>query len=63
MLLVKKKEGSTRLCVDYRQWIMVTIVIKYPLQRIDELMDRLVDEYVFSISEFRLDDFQDSGEG
>ena len=33
LLLVKKKEGSTKLCVDYQQFIKVVIEIKYPLQR------------------------------
>jgi len=39
MLLVKKKDGGTRLCVDYFQLNMLTIKNKYPLPRIDELMD------------------------
>ena len=48
MLLVKKKDGSMRLCVDYRQLNKVTIKNKYPLPRIDDLMDQLVDARVFS---------------
>ena len=39
VLLVKKKDGSMRLCVDYRQLNKVTIKNKYPLPRIDDLMD------------------------
>ncbi|XP_027357511.1 uncharacterized protein LOC113866910 [Abrus precatorius] len=39
ILLVKKKDGSMRLCVDYRQLNNVTIKNKYPLPRIDDLMD------------------------
>jgi hypothetical protein len=39
VLLVKKKEGTMRLCIDYRQLNKVTIKNKYPLPRIDDLMD------------------------
>jgi len=42
VLLVKKKDGSMRLCVDYRQLNKVTIKNQYPLPRIDDLMDQLV---------------------
>ena len=41
VLLVKKKDGSMRLCVDYRQLNKVTIKNKYLLPRIDDLMDQL----------------------
>ncbi|XP_020999514.1 uncharacterized protein LOC110281532 [Arachis duranensis] len=37
VLLVKKKDGGMRLCVDYRQLNKVTIKNKYPLPRIDDL--------------------------
>ena len=37
MLLVKKKDGSMRLCIDYRQLNKVTIKNRYPLPRIDDL--------------------------
>jgi len=39
VLLEKKKDGSSRLCVDYRQLNKMTIKNKYPLPRIDDLMD------------------------
>lgn len=39
MLLVKKKDGSMRLFVDYRQLDKVTIKNMYPLSRVDDLMD------------------------
>jgi len=48
VLLVKKKDGSMRLCIDYRQLNKVTIKNKYPLLRIDDLMDQLVGARVFS---------------
>jgi len=47
-LLVKKKDGSSRLCVDYRQLNKMTIKNKYPLPRIDDLMDQLHGAVVFS---------------
>ena len=37
VLFVKKKDGSMRLCVDYRALNEVTIKNKYPLPRIDDL--------------------------
>lgn len=42
MLLVKKKYGNMMLYVDYRQLNKVTIKNKYPLMKIDDLMDQLV---------------------
>ena len=39
MLLVKKIDDIMRLCVDYQQLNKVTIKSKYPLPRIDDLMD------------------------
>ncbi|XP_025661796.1 uncharacterized protein [Arachis hypogaea] len=41
VLLVKKKDGGMQLCVDYRQLNKVTVKNKYPLPRIDDLMDQL----------------------
>jgi len=48
MLLVKKKDGTSQLCVDYRQLNKLTIMNKYPLPRIDDLMDQLSGPTVFS---------------
>jgi len=42
MLLVKKNDGSMRLCVDYRQLNKATIKNRYPIPRIDDLIDHLV---------------------
>ena len=37
VLFVKKKEGSLRLCIDYRQLNKITMRNKYPLPHIDDL--------------------------
>jgi hypothetical protein len=47
VLFVKKKDGSLRMCVDYRQLNEVTIKNKYPLPRIDDLFDQLNGARVF----------------
>lgn len=41
MLFVKKKDGTMRLCIDYRQLNKVTICNKYSLPLIDNLFDQL----------------------
>ena len=48
VLLVKKKDGRSRLCVDYRQLNKVTVKNRYPLLRIDDLMDQFRGAAVFS---------------
>jgi len=48
ILLVKKKDGIMRLCVDYRQPKKITIKNKYPLPRIDDLMEQLRCVVVYS---------------
>lgn len=54
MLLMKKKDGSMRLCVDYRQLNKVTIKNKYPFPRINDHMDQLVGDCVSSKIDLRL---------
>ena len=41
MLFVKKKDGTLRLCIDYRQLNKLKIKNKYLLPRIDDLFDQL----------------------
>ena len=41
VLFVMKKDGSFRMCIDYRQLNKVTIKNKYPLPRIDDFFDQL----------------------
>jgi len=53
VLLVKKKDGSSRLCVDYQQLNKLTIKNKYLLPRIDDLLDQLRGAAVFSKIDLR----------
>ena len=41
MVLVKKKDGTLRMCIDYRALNKKAIKNRYPIPRIDELMDGL----------------------
>ncbi|CAN4106456.1 unnamed protein product [Withania somnifera] len=47
VLFVKKKDGTLRICIDYRRLNKVTMNNKYPLPRIDDLFDRLRGTAVF----------------
>jgi len=48
VLFVKKKDGSLRMCVDYRGLNKITRKNRHPLPRIDELIDRLRTAKCFS---------------
>ncbi|KAA3474075.1 RNA-directed DNA polymerase-like protein [Gossypium australe] len=48
ILFIKKKDGTLRLCIDYRQLNKVTIKNKYSLPRIEDLFDQLSGAKVFS---------------
>ena len=48
VLFVKKKDGSLRMCIDYRALSNVTIKQRYLLPRLDECLDRLGNATIFS---------------
>ncbi|KAD0514134.1 hypothetical protein E3N88_44144 [Mikania micrantha] len=53
VLFVKKKDGSMRLCIDYRELNKITIRNRYPLPRIDDLFDQLQGAKFFSKIDLR----------
>ncbi|GJZ64625.1 putative reverse transcriptase domain-containing protein [Tanacetum coccineum] len=54
VLFVKKKDGSFRMCIDYKELNKLTVKNRYPLPRIDDLFDQLQGSSVYSKIDLRL---------
>ncbi|GJY46040.1 putative reverse transcriptase domain-containing protein [Tanacetum coccineum] len=53
ILFVKKKDGSFRMCIDYRELNKLMVKNRYPLSRIDDLFDQLQGSSVYSEIDLR----------
>ncbi|GJS26060.1 putative reverse transcriptase domain-containing protein [Tanacetum coccineum] len=53
ILFVKKKDGSFRMCIDYRELTKLTVKNHYPLPRIDDLFDQLQGSSIYSKIDLR----------
>nr|GFB48120.1 putative reverse transcriptase domain-containing protein [Tanacetum cinerariifolium] len=53
VLFVKKKDGSFRMCIDYRELNKLSVKNRYPLSRIEDLFDQLQGSRVYSKIDLR----------
>ncbi|GJV66652.1 putative reverse transcriptase domain-containing protein [Tanacetum coccineum] len=53
ILFFKKKDGSFRMCIDYRELNKLTVKNRYPLPRIDDLFDQLQGSSIYSKIDLR----------
>ena len=49
MVIVPKKDGTPRMCVDYRELNNLTVKDRYPIPRIDATLDKLSEAKIFSV--------------
>nr|GEU37690.1 putative reverse transcriptase domain-containing protein [Tanacetum cinerariifolium] len=53
VLFVKKKDGSFKMCIDYRELNKLTVKNRYPLPKIDDLFDQLQGLSIYSKIDLR----------
>jgi len=49
LIAVKKKDGTLRLCIDFRRFNKVTIFRKWPMKRIQDIFDKMSGAKIFSL--------------